>query len=267
LLVGVSIVIGMPRKWTSHGRRGIIGGMERTKAVGPADVFVRRIGDQIADLRLEEERLRQQEEVLKAQGADVRKRISDLMLALDVYRREMGLLAPESVIEDDDLSGSWSDLSYYVMSRRGGRMKVAELVDELARRQGSGDLPGRSEATYATVYSSLRRDARFKSLGDGAFEIRAPSDEEVLRAVAEDQRDREFAGLKKIADQHGWHNKLAELIDRGLLIRYQVPNRNSGDRPVSALRVDPESPAALAVFDADMLRLLRDKAGATAKPA
>ncbi len=89
----------------------------------------------------------------------------------------------------------------------------------------------------------------------------------MLETVAEAQRDHKFAGLKYQADQHAWHSKLAELIDRGLLIRYQVANRNSADRAVSAVRVDPESPAAVAFFDGELLRLLRAKAEAADQPA
>ncbi len=219
---------------------------------GGGDAFARHVAEEVASLRREEERLRAEEEALRTRAGELRKRISELLLAVDVYRREMGLTVPESAPVGEEGGGRWADVAYAVMVPR-GRMKVADLVEELVARQARGRVPGRAEPKYATVYSSLKRDARFVSVGAGEFEIRSPADEEVLRVVAQAQIEHEFAGLKFLADRHGWHMKLAELIERGMLEKYQVPNRKNPEFPTSALRVVTESPEVRALLATDLL--------------
>jgi hypothetical protein len=135
-------------------------------------------------------------------------------------------------------------------------MRVADLVEELAARRATGDVSIRAEPKYATVYSSLKRDARFEALGTGEFEIRTPSDAEVLQVVADSQLRHEFAGLKYLADHYGWHTKLAELIERGFLERYQVPNRRNREFPTSAVRIVTTSSDVRRLMAPDLLSRL-----------
>jgi hypothetical protein len=114
------------------------------------------------------------------------------------------------------------------------------------------------------VYSSLRRDTtRFKPAGAGEFEIVVPSDAEVLQVIAEAELEHEFAGLKFLVTRYGaaWQTKIQELLERGLLEKYQVDNPKNPEFRTSAIRIVRQAPEVRAVLLPETVRALERKIG------
>lgn len=211
------------------------------------DPFIKKANDELARLFQEEAQLAEREAEVRRERAAHKLRIEALQKSLQMYREVMGLaVAVQSAAYDTDhgFDSTIADRAYQLMRSRGGRMRVAEIADELAALRGD-DGTSVSKSDYATVYSSLARDARFTKAAPGEFQL-GPTDEEVLREVADrqmrDQPPGRFVGLNFLAEQRGWQAKLADLIKRGLLVTYQVANPKTPEHPVTAIRVNDAAP-------------------------
>ena len=218
------------------------------------DAFLERGGEQLASLKADEALLLEKEDELRHRRQEVHRAIEELEGSLEVYTRVMGLRterkrtpAPSDEIE----GGSIADVANALMLERGGSMRVADLVQELAIRRGEGSVPA-----YATIYTSLNRDKRFAKAGPGEFRIQ-PTDEEVLEEVARRQlRLRppgKFVGLNFLANELGWHSKLDDLMRRDVLLKYPVVNPNNPEFPTTAIRVATDSEEARLRLPADLL--------------
>ena len=223
------------------------------------DPFLERVSQERAGLLEEEARLAEEEESIRRRRAELRPRISDLERALQVYRDVMGLPAREPTDipsgSGDSEGKSIADQALAVMQGRGGRMRVADLVEELAARRSQG-LAGQAKSEYATVYRTLSRDRRFAKVGPGEFRA-GPSDAEVLEAIASLQLrfapPEKFVGLNFLATDRGWRAQLTDLIERRMLVTYKVPNPNSVEHPTTAVRVSTDSPDARTLLGLDWI--------------
>ena len=122
---------------------------------------------------------------LQAQAEGIERRIQDLLergdqlrQAANLYREVMGLEGKSTDAPTKELFateqraplGSVAQMSYEVIRRNGGPMKVREIATSL---HDAGKFPHTEpRMQYATVFGILRRDSRFVKVGDGLFEIR-----------------------------------------------------------------------------------------------
>lgn len=226
---------------------GIMAAMEH-------DDFLARADEQLTRLKVDKARLLEQEADLRRRRQEVEREIDDLEASLDVYRRVMGVrpspTRPATPTAEPE-GGTIAEIAQALMAERGGSIRVADLVSELPRLRGDRSVPA-----YATVYSLLSRDKRFVKAGPGEFRI-VPTDEMVLEEVARRQLQfkppRAFVGLNYLANEHGWHGKLDDLIKRGLLLTYRVDNPKNPDFPTTAIRVAIEDPEARAMLPKDLV--------------
>ena len=97
--------------------------------------------------------------------------VSEMELAIAVFRRAIGLEAEAPSTDELDLlrlrSQTIAESCLDIMRRSGGRSRVTEIVKLLFQ---AGKLKNRRTG-YATVTKTLDRDERFRRVGRGEFEI------------------------------------------------------------------------------------------------
>ena len=116
-----------------------------------------------------EEAVRNEEQCLRE--------ISEMEMAIAVFRKAIGLEAEAPPTDEVDVlrfrSQTVVQSCGYIMSKSGGRARVTDILKMLLR---AGKLKNYRRG-YATITKTLDRDARFRRVARGEFELVATPDE------------------------------------------------------------------------------------------
>lgn len=146
----------------------------------PQDEFITQVERKLGELRRDDHALAAQEEGVRRRRAELRSQMNELQASIRVYREFMGMpveLAPRATtgLFDDIPMGTIADMSYAVVAKNGGPMKVADItraLEELGKLKPDSD---GARGNYGSVYGTLKRDRRFRRAGTGSFGI-APTE-------------------------------------------------------------------------------------------
>jgi hypothetical protein len=138
-----------------------------------AEEFVTRVRDQLRSLRVQDDQLAATEEGIQRKRAELGARIQAYERSLEVYREVMGeqneAKPPTSLFGEDDQKGlTIAEMAQAIIARGGGEARIADIAKELIR---VGKVKDEGRTGYATVYSILNRDRRFRRVGGGVFSL------------------------------------------------------------------------------------------------
>jgi hypothetical protein len=138
--------------------------------------LVAKIQQNLRDLRAQEDQLTATMEGLARKRDELREQIEDHARTLKVIRQISGV-EPEAqsqpALFTDVPLGTIAEMAENIILNAGGKVRVGDLVRILT---DTGKLKSsRGRGNYATVYSILTRDKRFRKAGEGTFTVSAPN--------------------------------------------------------------------------------------------
>jgi len=136
------------------------------------DAIEAAMENRIAEKRASLARWQKKKEEAAREEEAVLNEIGELELALNVLRRVLGKPTPDGLFGALDMmrfrSQTVAQSCYEIISEKGGRAKVTEIIDILI---GAGKLKDDRRIAYGTAVKSMERDERFVKVGPGEYGV------------------------------------------------------------------------------------------------